>query len=298
MTVRDLILSAASRLKRARIPEPRLEAESLLAHVLKRDQAWLLAHPESLVSSSQAKTYAKLIAGRTRHLPFAYLTGEKWFYGRPFAVTKDVLIPRPETELMVEAVLSFLSSREERHAAEGSLSILDIGTGSGAIGLTLAAELPKSKAVLYDVSAKALAVAKTNAKRLKLGRRIRFKKVDILKKRSLDSTFGFTRNDKRDVVLVANLPYLPLATWKAAQPEVRLHEPKLALVSGTDGLDHYRALFKNLVQWKRKPKCIALEAEPGQFEELSKLARQVMPDARIEIIKDLHGDERVLVMSS
>ena len=281
MTIRDLVTAAASRLKRARILEPRLEAESLLSHLLKRDLAWLLAHDDTSVPTAFAKTYATMVAKRTRHVPFAQIVGEKGFYGRVFLVTKDVLIPRPETELLVQAVLDSNLRWNDKTV------ILDIGTGSGAIGLTLAAEHPKAKAILYDVSAKALAVAATNAKRFKLGRRVRLAKLDILKKRLPEQ--------KDQTIIVANLPYLPLATWKKAQPEVRAHEPKLALVSGKDGLDHYRALFKNLVRWKRPPLLLALEAEPGQFVELATLTRETMPQAEIEILKDLHGDERVLV---
>lgn len=278
MHVRDLTSAAASRLKGARIPEPLLEAESLLSYLLKKDLAWLLAHPEAPVLPTKMKAYATLVACRARHVPFAQLVGEKGFYGRTFVVTKDVLIPRPETELLVEAVLA---------RTKGGETFLDIGTGSGAIGLTLAAERPNSKAVLYDVSAKALAVAKTNAKKLRLGRRVRLAKIDILKNRFLEPG--------GQVTIVANLPYLPLATWKKAQPEVRAHEPKLALVSGKDGLDHYRALFKQLARWKRSPKLLALEAEPGQFKELARLTAAAMPGATVTILKDLHGDERVLV---
>lgn len=283
MTVRDLIAAAANRLKRARIEEPRLEAESLLASLLKRDLAWLLAHPEAPVSPARTKAYASMVGGRARHVPFAQLVGEKGFYGRIFLVTKDVLIPRPETELLVEAVL--------RSAAAKDATVLDVGTGSGAIGLTLAAELPGTKALLYDVSAKALRVARANAKRLKLGRRIRSAKIDVLRQTLPEPKAG-------PVAIAANLPYLPTAQWKGAQPEVRAHEPKLALVSGADGLRHYRALFKGLARWKRKPDLLAIEAEPGQFEELRRLAVALMPSARIEILKDLHGDERVLIASN
>ncbi len=284
MTLRDLVTAAASRLKRARVLEPRLEAESLLSHLLKRDLAWLLAHDDTSVPATFAKAYAAMVAKRTRHIPFAQIVGEKGFYGRVFLVTKDVLIPRPETELLVQAVLDSNLRWNDKTV------ILDIGTGSGAIGLTLAAERPKVKAVLYDVSTKALAVAATNAKRFKLGRRVRLVKLDVLKNRLPEQ--------KGQTVIVANLPYLPLLTWKKAQPEVRAHEPKLALVSGKDGLDHYRALFKNLVRWKRPPTLLALEAEPGQFAELARLARETIPLSTIEILKDLHGDDRVLVATN
>jgi len=292
MTVRELTAAAADRLKRARIPEPRREAESLLSHALGKDGAWVVAHADDAVPPARAKACAAMIARRAVHEPFAYVVGEKWFYGRRFRVTKDVLIPRPETELLIEAVLSSLSSRAKRSAVEGSVSVLDIGTGSGAIGLTLAAEIPAARVIAIDVSGKALRVAKANAKLLKVRSRVKFKKLDILKS---DRSFGFAQDDKNMLVLVANLPYLPLAAWKKAVPEVRLHEPKLALVSGDDGLRHYRALFKRLARWKRPPDVLALEAEPGQFAELRRLAAALMPEADIAVLKDLHGDDRVLV---
>jgi len=283
MTVRELIASAADRLKRARVPEPRREAESLLAHALGRDGVWIVAHAESPVAPADAKAFAAMIARRAAHEPFAYVVGEKWFYGRRFRVTKDVLIPRPETELLVEAILA-------RLPADAVATIVDVGTGSGVIGLTLAVERPKAKTVLCDVSAKALAVARGNVRVMKLGRRARLVRLDVLKRLPPEPKSGFT-------VLAANLPYLPLKTWKKTAPEVRLREPKLALVSGDDGLVHYRALFRKLARWKRPPDLLALEAEPGQFPELRRLTAALMPDAEIEVLKDLYGDERVLVAS-
>lgn len=302
MTVQDLISAAADRLKRARIPEPRLEAESLLAYMLHRDLTWALAHPEAKIASTKAKEFAGMIVKRAKHVPYAYLLGAKAFFGRSFLVTPATLIPRPETETLIEAVLTFLSSRAKRSVAEGSISVLDLGTGSGAIGLTLAAEIPASRVLAIDVSEKALHIAELNAKRLKVGGRVRFKKLDILKSnRSLSGVYPDVRrgrDDKRGIFIVAaNLPYLTEATWKRSQPEVRAHEPKLALVSGDDGLRHYRALFKSLARWKRKPEMIAIEAEPGQFKELRRLADSVLPKARIEILKDLHGDDRVMIAS-
>jgi len=282
MTVRELAASAADRLKRARIPDARLETEWLLAHALGKDGAWIVAHPDARVAPATSKAYASMIARRARHEPFAYIVGEKWFYGRRFRVTKDVLIPRPETEILVEAVL--------KRTPDAAMTILDVGTGSGAIGLTLAAERPKAKAVLYDISKKALDVAAANARALKLGRRARLSKTDILRRPLPEPKAG-------PIILAANLPYLPVAIWKKSAPEVRLSEPKLALVSGEDGLVHYRALFEKLARWKRPPDLLALEAEPGQFAELRRLALALMPEAEIEVLKDLYGDERVLVAS-
>lgn len=282
MTVRELAASATDRLKRARIPEPRREAESLLAHALGKDGVWIVGHTDDAVRPAAAKAFAAMVARRARHEPFAHIVGERWFYGRKFRVTKDTLIPRPETELLVEAVLA----RAPRSAA----TVLDVGTGSGAIGLTLASELPKAKAVLYDVSKRALEVARTNALALKLARRVRLVRHDILKTALPEPDAVFR-------ILAANLPYLPVAAWSKAAPEVRLREPKTALVSGKDGLEHYRALYAKLARWKRAPELLAVEAEPGQFPELRRMTAARMPDAEIEVLRDLHGDERVLVAS-
>ena len=283
MTVRELAAAAADRLKRARIPEPRREAEALLAHAFGKDETWVVGHGEEAVPPAKAKAYAATIARRAAHEPFAYLVGERWFYGRRFRVESGVLIPRPETELLIEAILARVSK-------DAAAAVVDVGTGSGAIGATLAAGLPRAKAVLYDVSAKALGVARANVRALKLGRRARTSKLDILRQALPEPKTG-------PVILAANLPYLPTAVWKRAAPEVRLREPKTALVSGKDGLDHYRALFKKLARWKRPPDVLALEAEPGQFGELRRLALALMPNADAEILKDLHGDDRVLIAS-
>lgn len=280
MNVRSLAAAAADRLNRARILEPRREAESLLAHALGKDAVWIVGHADDEVPSAKAKAYAAMIARRAAHVPFAYVVGERWFYGRRFRVTRDVLIPRPETELLVDGVLG--------QAPRGTATILDVGTGSGAVGLTLAAELPKADVLLLDVSKKALAVARMNARALKLGRRVRIATTDVLRRTPPEPSAGFR-------VVAANLPYLPTATWRRAAPEVRLREPKLALVSGADGLDHYRALYEGLSRWKRPPELLAIEAEPEQFAELRRLTAALMPGADVRVLKDLHGDDRVLV---
>ena len=282
MRLSDLLSAAADRLKRARIPESRREAESLLAHALGKDAAWVVAHDDAAPSPAKAKAYAALIARRAAHEPFAYVVGERWFYGRRFRVTKDVLIPRPETELLIEATLA--------RAPRDGAAILDVGAGSGAIGATLAAELPGATALLLDVSAKALKIARMNVRALKLGRRVRIRKADVLRGPLPEPAGGFR-------IVAANLPYLPTAAWRRAAPEVRLREPKLALVSGADGFRHVRALYKRLARWKRPPELLAVEAEPGQFAELRRMTDALLPDAEVTVLKDLHGDERVLVAS-
>lgn len=294
MTNEDLMKEAAARLREAGVEGPAEEAELLLAHALRTTRERVFAHPETEVPAAAVRRYRALITRRARHVPYAYLVGFKEFYGRRFFVSEDVLIPRPETEVLVEAVLSSLSSRAKRSAAEGSLSVLDVGTGSGAVGLTLAAEIPASQVIAIDVSVKALRVARLNAKRLGVEKRVKFKKLDILRP---NGSLGFARDDRegRPMAVVANLPYLLKTTWAAAAPEVRRHEPKLALVSGHDGLDHYRALLRRLRSWKIDPAPLALEAEPDQMPELRRLVREAFPRLRGRVLKDLHGDERVLL---
>jgi release factor glutamine methyltransferase len=290
MTVHDLIEAATDRLKRARIDHARLEAESLLAFILTKDLAWPLAHPEADVSAADTKRFATLVGCRARRIPFAYLVGRQGFYGRDFLVTFATLIPRPETELLVEGLLAKIPS--DRPAI-----ILDIGTGSGAIGLTFAAERPDARVQLYDNSLKALAVARMNARRLKLARRVRAVRIDILRQRLPEplSRRSWVRAVLPDVIVAANLPYLPFNAWKRTQPEVRAHEPKSALVSGEDGLTHYRALFRTLAKWKRKPRLLGIEAEPDQLRGLAADWSVIAPGGRIEILKDLHGDDRVMI---
>lgn len=282
MTIAHLVAAAADRLKRARIPDPRREAESLLAHALGKDEAWVMAHPEARLSPPRAKAFAAMIARRAARTPFAYVVGHRYFYGRRFQVTPAVLVPRPETEILAQAVLE--------DSPDGA-RFVDVGTGSGAIGLTLVAERPKAKAFLYDVSKKALEVARRNARALKLGRRVRLGKLDILKERLPEPKGAF-------VAVAANLPYLPTDGWKKTWPEVRLHEPKTALVSGKDGLDHYRALVKALARWKRAPDLLAIEAEPSQMPELARLTETLLPGARVRVLKDLYGDDRVLIATT
>lgn len=281
MRVHSLVASATSRLNRVRIPDARREAEALLARALGKDETWVVAHPEREIAPDEARAYASMIARRSRHEPFAYVVGERWFYGRRFRVSSAVLVPRPETELLVEALL-------EKTPRSGAVTFIDVGTGSGAIGATLAAERPSAKAVLYDVSKRALEVARANVRTLKLSRRVRAAKLDVMRQALPEPKSGF-------VALAANLPYLPTTTWAKAQPEVRTFEPKLALVSGKDGLDHYRALFGKLARWKRPPDVLALEAEPGQFPELRRMTESLLPGADVRVLQDIHGDERVLV---
>ncbi len=177
-------------------------------------------------------------------------------------------------------------------APKGATAIFDIGAGSGAIGLAFAAERSNARAILSDVSSKALTIARRNAKRLELTKRVRFVKTDILK---TGASFGVAEADKQSFLIVAaNLPYLPDARIKTVSPEVR-REPKRALVSGPDGLRHYRALVRRMTEQHLVPDLIAIEAEPEQMARLETLIADAFPEHRLRRHHDLYGDDRVLL---
>lgn len=231
----------------------RRDAEVLAQHILGRDRAWLLAHPEAELREEEAARLRALAVRRAAQEPLQHLTGVQEFFGRMFVVSPDVLIPRPETELLVEAVLEWIRSR-----ALTSPRILDVGAGSGAISVTLALELPQASVTAVDLSPAALAVAERNAKRL--GAAIRFLQSDLLA--ALDSnTFD---------VIVSNPPYIPLADALTLAREVVAHEPHLALFAG-DGLEVYRRLIPQAHTALVSGGLLAMEFGFGQRESLRDL---------------------------
>src|SRR5437868_5876746 len=204
------------------------DAELLLLHTLQIPRVTLLAHPDRELNASQRKAYETSIARRLRHEPVQYITGCQEFYGLTLKVTPAVLIPRPETEHLVEAVLKLLP-------ADKSLKIADLGTGSGAISIALAAHLPQAAITALDISPEALAVATTNAREHNVAERIRFLQSDLLS--ALDheaETFD---------AIVSNPPYVAETDRATLHPQVRDYEPATALFAGKTGLDIYRRLI-------------------------------------------------------
>lgn len=248
--VHNAIIWGTETLKSHDIFTPRLDCLVLLGYVCKVKKAWLLANPDHALSDSQQTAFTSIITERSKNIPVAYLLGEKEFFGREFVVNKDVLVPRPETEDMVELALKLPQNQ--------ALKIIDIGTGSGAIAVTLAIERPNWRINASDVSRAALNISQKNAKRYKVYERIDFLNQDLLK----------TDDSKYDVVL-ANLPYVPINLTD--KPDIA-HEPPIALFAGADGLDAYRNLFDQLSQRKFKPKHILTESLTDQHLQVSKLA--------------------------
>lgn len=285
MNYRELVRTASRKLKKAGVPKASLEAEILLSHSTGQPKESILTHPEMKAGWVERFRFCCLVSRRCRREPMAYILRHKEFCGREFVVNSNVLIPRPETETLVEAALSNAKCQMP------NVAIFDIGTGSGAIGLTLAAELSESRAVLTDVSRPALRIARKNAERLDVTSRTEFKLLDIL-----DPTATPPCRPSGFLVIVANLPYLSESHLKETQPEISRYEPTVALASGSDGLKHYRALIDRLAEWNFNPDLLLIEADPNQFSLLEKLIRnRLLPDYQISIRKDLSGNARILV---
>ena len=255
------------------------DAEVILAHVLKNDRAWLFANPDFELSRLQLTTYNLLLARSAKHWPVAYLTGHKEFYGLEFRVTPDVLIPRPETEMLVELARERIENRELRIK-----KIIDLGTGGGAIIISLAKSLRNSKLKFSatDISPKALQNAKQNARRHGVEKRIKFIKSDLLRNLKFDI---------RNSLLVSNLPYLTPAQVKA-NPDLK-HEPRSALVAGPDGLKYYRKLFEQLSKFYIQNSIFLLEHDPSQKNKLAALVKKSLPNSRTKFHRDFSGRWRI-----
>lgn len=263
MTVNHLLQQATAALQPVS-DSAWLDAELLLAHVAGRDRTWLQAHHQTTLAEQEVHDFSGLIRQRLDHQPVAYLTRAKQFFDLTLTVTPDVLVPRPATELLVQAVL-------DRVPQDTALTIADVGTGSGAIALALAEKLPKATIIASDISSPALAIAKKNAARLGLADRIRYIRSSLLQ--------AF---DRRPDIIVANLPYL--RSDQLAEPSIR-HEPRLALDGGPDGLT---LVFELLTQAARPPATtgIFLELDPGQIQSVRRRLQFFWPDKNVTMLHD------------
>jgi release factor glutamine methyltransferase len=230
MKLKDGITQAMQMLAQEPIGSPRMAAEALMMFVLGRDRAYLLAHPEHELSGESAKTYLDAVAQRASGRPLQYITGHQEFWGLDFIVTPAVLIPRPETEHLVEKALELV-----RASAVARPRIVDVGTGSGCIALALASELPQAEIHAVDISELALNVARQNVGLLKLADKVQFRESDLL------SLFA-SQPESFDFV-VSNPPYVGHKEWEKVQREVREHEPEVAVFAGEDGIEIYRKLI-------------------------------------------------------
>ena len=257
-------------------PTARLDAALLLEHATGHARAEQIVRGDSAVAPQQHERFAQLCSRRASGVPIAYLTGRAWFYGREFIVDERVLVPRPETEHLVEAALAFAASR-------GALAIFEAGVGSGIIACTIAAELPHAQVVGTEASADALAVARENARRLSVNTRCRF---------ACSSGAPPGAPEQYDMI-VANLPYIPTVEVPR-RPSPAAFEPVTALDGGPDGLDAYRTLLHWVPPRLRRPGVMLLETAPPVAPELYQLVAHALPGARLDYVRDYAGHVRVL----
>lgn len=267
----------------------------LLAHATGKDTVFLLAHPEYELSDASTTLAIRSLTRRQRHEPVAYITGHKEFYGRDFFVGPGVLIPRPETELIVEQVIRHITTSTR---SRKKIAVIDVGTGSGAIIISLALSLPTHHHkniswIALESEECALRYARKNAKHLCVNKTIRFLKSDLLS-RILPELFGYD-----EVIIVANLPYLSATLYRKTAPNVKHYEPKSALVSGTDGLDHYRRLLHALVPIASSlpASTLFLEISPEQKKALVQEISLSFPDSSTQVYPDLSGRDRCLELT-
>ena len=265
MNIRDALREAIGRLASDGVPSHALAAELLLMHALGRDRTWIYSHPDEEIPRDAIENFRALVARRAAGTPTQYLTGHQEFWGLDFEVTPAVLIPRPETEHVIEVALERVGSRSRN----APLKLADIGTGSGCIAIALAHEFPQAEIFATDISAAALEVARRNATRHNLAGRIRFIESDLFEALCQEKPLSSQRDARRHDpalphedaggqpvlrnqnpqfdAIVSNPPYIPLAEAPQLQIEVRGHEPQIALFAGEDGFAIYTPLIRESI---------------------------------------------------
>lgn len=304
MKIQDLLTAVARRIE-SHSETPQLDAQVLLAHVAGKNRAWIAAHPEFELDKSQVEPALKrLEAGE----PLPYVLGKWEFFGLEFDLTPDVLIPRPETELLVEKALAWLHPSTSLRTASTSLRtpstslkkeifapsaveaspasprVADIGTGSGAIAIAIAKHVPQARILASDISPAALEVAKRNAEKHRVQGQIEFVECDLLPTSNVERlTFN---------VLCSNPPYIPTQTLSGLPIFGR--EPTLALDGGADGLTIYRRIFQLAPRWLAPQGVMLLEIESTLGEVVTQLGRESFPAAKIQLHRDLAGRDRLV----
>jgi len=341
MNIQQTLKTSTKKLKQKNIPSASLDAEVLLLEVLNKsgvhslecknailnstyrlkpelqfldsvknlDKSWLYAHNDYELNKNEIKLLNNFISQRLKYKPVAYIINKKEFYSYDFYVNENVLIPRPETELIVDEVLEILNKKNKDNfypaLAEGhngfsrsdkKLILIDIGTGSGCIVISILNKLTKNKitnnAFANDISKKAIEVAKINAKKYNLSKKIKFIAGD-LEKAINEKIFS----DSSQIIITANLPYIKDSDYRMLQPNVRNYEPAIALKAGKDGLDYIKKLIDLISKMQLKPNrkiYLFLEADPEQMNEITIILNKKLTNPNIKIIKDLNGKERVI----
>ncbi len=280
MKLAQALHEATEALQAAGIDDAWLEAEVLLRHTLDLDRAHLYARLQEDLSSGDQAAFRSLLARRLAHEPTAYIVRQREFYGLDLETTPAALIPRPETELLVQEALARACHRER-------LLIVDVGTGNGAIAVALAVHLPQAVLVAIDLSREALSLAVRNARRHGVESRVSFLQADLLAPLAQPAD-----------LIVANLPYVRSADWEALPPEIREHEPRAALDGGPDGLREIERLLGQAPSCLRPGGSLLVEMGPPQAAPALALARRCFPGAAACILPDAAGLDRLLAIDT
>ena len=297
--VQALLASARQRLAEAGCATPALDAEILLAYTLGQERTWLYVHPQAMIEPEQLAAFNQLLQRRARREPVAYLVGSKEFFGLEFEVNRHVLIPRPETELLVETALDLVKDRWPMAGGKpqatfaqskignpkSKIHIVDVGTGSGCIAIALAARLPGARLLAIDASAEALVLARRNARRHNVADRVTFLRGDLLRPlgRPVD-------------LIVSNPPYVSRSELQAVAPEVGHYEPRRALDGGEDGLALIRPLLSQAKAKLKPDGALLVEIGSTQGPAVTQLAWNCFPSAGVTVRQDLAGLDRLLVV--
>ena len=279
MNLKEALNVASEELMKTGSLDAKLEAEVLLRHVLKIDRAAMFRDLDEDISMEDSSNIASLVKRRIKREPLAYITGVKEFYGLPFVVSEDVLIPRQETELLVDAAIV-----QAKSLGKNQISIVDVGTGSGAIAVSLALNIPTSSIIAVDISEAALAIADNNRRAHGLYSRVKLRRGNLLE----------PIIDKIDI-LVSNPPYIRSDKLTSLQEEV-LKEPVVALDGGCDGLELIKRLLFQAVDKMSSPGVILFEIDSDQASEAVKLSQQFFPSAITTVLKDLTNNERAVLL--
>lgn len=296
---------------------PVTEAGVILCYILKRDRSFLYAHGDYILKDEEIEDYFRLIRKRSEHIPLQYITGHQEFMSLDFLVNPHVLIPRQDTEVLVESVISFVRNSACRQSGEqpnpdntvhisqsvmsystdtqkgdgsfSDLDILDLGTGSGCVAVSLAYYIPKCIVTATDISEEALKIARMNAEASGVDNRIHFMSSDL---------FGGLKGMVFDII-VSNPPYIPTAEIGSLQPEVRLYESAVALDGGEDGLAYYRKIIQGSMHHLKSGGLLALEAGKGQIQDVQRLLTEcrfqdISAYQDMNIYKDIQGIDRVV----
>ena len=318
MNIQQILKASTKKLNSSNIPSADLDAEVLLLETLNRsdnkklDKSWLYINNNYELSDLEKSLFNDLIGQRKRYKPIAYIVNRKEFYGFNFYVDENVLIPRPETEFIVEEVLKIINNvNGDGHLfrcpspTSDRIDLIDIGTGSGCIIISILNKLKEYKkektiesAYANDISLEAIKIAKLNAKKYKLDKKIKFVKNSFEK--FLDSLGKKSIYGPNELIITANLPYIKNDDYKTLSKDIKRYEPKIALTAGKDGLVFIEKLIETVLKIKKKYKKkihLFIEADPSQMSKITAIASKELASVNIKIIKDLSGKERIALLS-